>query len=97
MIFLTLTLHTTYQYMRKAAEKDDPIQLPQCLMLMVLFNDLQKCFFQTQMFISDYKTGSDLLIQYQLTSNFRFTVLALEMVFMIIPLRHNLATHNLEI
>lgn len=39
----------------------------------------------------------DIKQHYQFTSNFRFTVLALEMVFIIIPLRHNLAPKNLEI
>lgn len=97
VVCLAVTLQYLNNFMTKTAAKEDPIQLPQVLMLMVLFNDLQKVFFQTSLILRGADYASSIKGQYQFTSNFRFTVLALEMVFIIIPLRHNLAPSNLEI
>ena len=97
VICLAVTLQYLSNFMTKAAAKDDPIQLPQVLMLMVLFNDIQKVFFMTSMIVRGSDIAFSLKSQYMFTSNFRFTLLALEMVFIIIPLRHNLAPSNLEL
>lgn len=45
VVILAVTLQLLNSYMTKTVAKDDPIQLPQCLNLMILFNDLQKVFF----------------------------------------------------
>lgn len=83
--------------MQKAVEREDPISLAQILALLVLFNDIQKVIFQFDTEYSQQQNVKDVYVLSYLNGDFRFTLLSLEMVFLIIPLRHNLALHNLEI
>ena len=78
----------------RTIDKEEPLSLQYLLISLVFFNDFQKALFIKIVAESIRYNSSQAAV---IANNLRFTVLALETMFMVIPLRHNLAVHNLEV
>ena len=97
------TMNLNDRFMTKVSDKDDLFSNTGIIVWLLAFIDLQRIFFQVLLacilaFIHfdkfNYETPSDVI---DMVGRMRYAIIAVEILFICVPLRHNFQLHRLEV
>ena len=92
--------------MQKVSDKQDPFSNTNLLALLLVFIDMQKIifkiveFFMIKNYVHNYDTDDtqtkDFTHYLYEVSRMRYAIMSVEMLFIVMPMRHNFALHRIE-